>query len=420
MADMLKDEKNKYPLSLKLSLWFLMLLAIISITASIIANDKPLYAKVGERTWFPALSNEAYYDQDLLFSDLKQFRSDTITIIMPLIPYAPGASDIENSGFKSPQQTQFKDDGGTRKMLQGWERHHLGTGKRGEDLLSGLIHGTRISLSTGIYCTLIAGFIGILLGAIAGYFGDHGIRIRRGTAITITLGIIPAWFYAFNLRTWMLTEGMPASTSIAALQVIASISIFFMVITICALPGMLLSLLPFLRESVRFPADWMISRTIELVNSLPKLIIIISLAAVSRPSLANIILLIGLTFWTDIARLTRAEIMRIRNMDFIASAKSSGASPFRILIKHALPNAIPVIIVSLVSCMASAILTESSLSFLGLGVPVDLVTWGSLLAGAREAFDAWWLVVFPGLILLLTILSLNKVSDYISTSHKGY
>jgi peptide/nickel transport system permease protein len=70
--------------------------------------------------------------------------------------------------------------------------------------------------------------------------------------------------------------------------------------------------------------------------------------------------------------------------------------------------------------MASAILTESSLSFLGLGVPVDLVTWGSLLAGAREAFDAWWLVVFPGLILLLTILSLNKVSDYISTSHKGY
>jgi len=420
MVEPLIPKKQKLPWGLQISIWFLMLLAIISLIASLIANDKPLYVKVGDQTWFPALTNESYYDQDLLFSDLAQFTSDTITVVMPLIPYAPGASDIENSGFKSPQQTQFKDDGGTRKMLQGWERHHLGTGKRGEDLLSGIIHGTRISLSTGIYCTLIAGFIGILLGAIAGYFGDDGIRIKRGTAITITLGVIPAWFYAFNLRTWMLTEGMPATTGIAALQVVASIAIFILVIMFCALPGMLLSLLPFLKQPVRFPADWLISRVIELVNSLPKLIIIISLAAVSRPSLANIILLIGLTYWTDIARLTRAELLRIRSTDFIASAKSSGASPLRILFKHALPNATPVMSVALVACMASAIITESSLSFLGLGVPVDLVTWGSLLAGAREEFDAWWLVVFPGIMLLLTILSLNKVADAISTAHKGY
>jgi peptide/nickel transport system permease protein len=181
-----------------------------------------------------------------------------------------------------------------------------------------------------------------------------------------------------------------------------------------------LSLLPFFKEKVRFPADTFISRLVEITNSLPKLIIIIALAAVSRPSMANLILLIGLTYWTDIARMTRAEMLRIKNADFIMSAKASGASPWRILLRHALPNAFPVIAVTLVACMSSAIITESALSFLGVGVPVETVTWGSLLSGAREQFSAWWLVVFPGCMIFLTILSLNKISDTLSTSHKGY
>ncbi|MFM2190452.1 MAG: hypothetical protein RL491_838, partial [Bacteroidota bacterium] len=394
---------------------FLIFLASISLTASIIANDKPLFVKTGSGFWFPAFSGETYYNQDLRFADLAEMPSDTITVIMPPVRYAPGATDLENSGFKSPGQTQFKDEAGSRKMLRGWERHHLGTGKRGEDILSGLIHGTRVSLSAGIYCTIIAGFIGILLGCLAGYFGDRGITIPRGVAITATIGLLPAWFYAFNIRTYLITAEIPASTSTATLQVMASIIAFIAVVAICALPGLLLSYLPFFRNKVSLPVDWFISRIIEIINSLPKLIIIISIAAVSRPSMANIILLIGLTYWTEIARITRSEIMRIRNTDYIASAKSSGASPWRIMFKQALPNALPVISVALVACMASAILTESSLSFLGLGLPVDIVTWGSLLAGAREQFNAWWLVVFPGALVFLTIISLNKIADTISS-----
>ncbi len=402
--------------SFRAAIMFLIFLALISFTASIIANDKPLFVKTNSGFWFPVFSGETFYNQDLRFSDLAEMTSDTITVLMPPVRYAPGATDIENSGFKSPGQTQFKDDGGTRKMLNGWERHHLGTGKRGEDILSGLIHGTRVSLSAGIYCTIIAGFIGIILGCIAGYFGDRGIRITRGVAITTTIGLLPAWFYAFNLRTYLITADIPVSTATAALQVMASLIAFIFIISICALPGILLSYFPFFKNKVSFPADWVISRIIEIVNSLPKLIIIISISAVSRPSMANIILLIGLTYWTEIARITRSEIMRIRNTDYIASAKSSGASAWRIMFKQALPNAFPVISVALVACTASAILTESSLSFLGLGVPVDIVTWGSLLAGAREQFDAWWLVVFPGTMVFLTILSLNKIADTISSN----
>ncbi|MFM7767733.1 MAG: ABC transporter permease [Bacteroidota bacterium] len=413
------DEINRQQLSnsksFKFAVLFLIFLASISLTASIIANDKPLFVKAGSGFWFPAFSGETYYNQDLRFADLAEIPSDTITVIMPPVWYAPGATDIENSGFKSPGQTQFKDEAGSRKMLRGWERHHLGTGKRGEDILSGLIHGTRISLSVGIYCAIIAGFIGILLGCIAGYFGDRGISIPRGVAFTTTLGLLPAWFYAFNVKTYLITAEVPVSTATATLQTIASILSFASVVAIFALPGLLLNRIPFLKSKINLPIDWIISRVIEIVNSLPRLIIIISIAAVSRPSMANIILLIGLTYWTEIARITRSEIMRIRGTDYIASAKSSGASPWRILFKQALPNALPVITVSLVACMASAILTESSLSFLGLGVPVDIVTWGSLLAGAREQFDAWWLVVFPGAMVFLTILSLNKIADTISS-----
>lgn len=404
--------------SFKAAVLFLFFWASISLTASIIANDKPLFVKTESGFWFPAFSGETYYNQDLRFADLAEMPSDTISVIMPPVQYAPGATDIENSGFKSPGQTQFKDESGSRRMLRGWERHHLGTGKRGEDILSGLIHGTRISLSAGIYCAMIAGFIGILLGCIAGYFGDRGIVIPRGIAITTIIGILPAWFYAFNVRTYLITADIPVSTTTATLQAMASIMAFFAVLAIFASLGLLLNYIRYFNNKVSFPIDWVISRIIEIVNSLPRLIIIISIAAISRPSMANIIMLIGLTYWTEIARITRAEIMRIRNTDYIASAKSSGASPWRILFKQALPNALPVISVSLIACIASAILTESSLSFLGLGVPVDIVTWGSLLAGAREQFDAWWLVVFPGAMIFLTILSLNKIADTISSRNQ--
>jgi len=189
-------------------------------------------------------NGETYYNQDLRFADLAVMTTDTITVLMPPVRYAPGATDIENSGFKSPGQTQFKDDGGTRKMLNGWERHHLGTGKRGEDILSGLIHGTRVSLSAGIYCTIIAGFIGILLGCLAGYFGDRGITIPRGVAITITIGLLPAWFYGFNIRTYLITADIPVSTIAGTLQATASIIGFISVVAISALPGLLLSYLP--------------------------------------------------------------------------------------------------------------------------------------------------------------------------------
>jgi peptide/nickel transport system permease protein len=121
--------------------------------------------------------------------------------------------------------------------------------------------------------------------------------------------------------------------------------------------------------------------------------------------------IIGLTGWTGIARLTRAEFLRVSNLEYIQAAKSMGFKEFRIIFLHALPNALAPALVSIAFGVASAILIESSLSFLGVGVPPTTVTWGSLLNSGREQYNAWWLVIFPGLAIFLTVTVYNLLGE---------
>ena len=127
--------------------------------------------------------------------------------------------------------------------------------------------------------------------------------------------------------------------------------------------------------------------------------------------MVNLMIIIGLTAWTGIARLTRAEFLRVSTMEYIQAAKSLGISEFRIIFKHALPNALAPALVAIAFGVASAILIESSLSFLGIGVPPSTVTWGSLLNLGREQFTAWWLLVFPGLAIFITVTVYNLLGE---------
>ena len=162
---------------------------------------------------------------------------------------------------------------------------------------------------------------------------------------------------------------------------------------------------------MRIPSDMLLSRLIEIVVSLPLFILILAIAAISRPSLINLMIIIGFTNWTGIARLTRAEMLRIRHLEFIQSAEALGYSNFRIIFRHALPNAIAPALVSISFGIANAILIESALSFIGLGVPPDITTWGSLLNAGRSNFNAWWLVVFPGLFIFITVTVYNLIGE---------
>ena len=157
----------------------------------------------------------------------------------------------------------------------------------------------------------------------------------------------------------------------------------------------------------------LVMRLIEVLNAVPGLLLIIAFAAIfSTKSLWPIILIIGLLGWTGIARFFRAELLKVRNMDYIQAAKALGFSKWRVLFKHALPNAIGPVMIVIAFGIARAILTEASLSFLGIGIDsATQVTWGTILRSGRNAIAYWWLALFPGLAIFLTVLIFNLIGE---------
>lgn len=407
----------------KPALWSLRLLFFLvaaALIAPFIANDKPIYCRYKGETLFPALSFASRAEirnpdgkLDIIQYDIADWkRMDLESVCWPLCVYAPHKSDFDNADYVSPWGAQVFTgaDGNTVEMPARF-RHWLGTNKKGEDVLSGLIHGTRISLTIGIFSMLLASFIGITLGALAGYFGDRKLRVARGSFWLLLIGVFVAYFYAFPVRATVIQDALSRSGFLFMIQVLVSLLVFMSVIYLFWLLGKLLSKLPFLKTPVYVPVDMLISRAIEIMNSLPKLILIISLSVIAKPSVWNIVLIIGFTNWTDIARLTRAEFLRTAQLDYVQAGKSLGLSEMRIIFRHALPNSIAPAFIAIAFGIAGAILIESGLSFLGIGVAADTVTWGSLLSAARENFNAWWLVVFPGGAIFLTVTMYNLIGE---------
>lgn len=152
-------------------------------------------------------------------------------------------------------------------------------------------------------------------------------------------------------------------------------------------------------------------RFTELVQILPRFFLAIIIATFFGGSLLNIILLLGLTFWPSTARLLRAQILSLREQEFVVAARAIGASRARMLIRHVLPNALPSVMVNASLQIGGAILVEAGLSFLGLG-DRSYVSWGYMLNNAQPFIQlAWWMSVFPGLALLLTVVGVNLVAD---------
>lgn len=158
--------------------------------------------------------------------------------------------------------------------------------------------------------------------------------------------------------------------------------------------------------------DAVILRIIEIVMCFPSFFLIITLIAVLRPSIWNIMVAIGITGWTGIARLVRGEFLRLRGSDFATAARATGLHDWWIIFRHILPNALAPVWVSATFGVAGAILTESGLSFLGFGVPPPTASWGEVLKQSQTYITyAWWLVTFPGAAIFLTVTSFNLVGE---------
>ena len=210
--------------------------------------------------------------------------------------------------------------------------HVLGTDNLGRDILSRMVHGSRVSLLVAFAVVFVSGFMGIVLGAISGYFGGK--------------------------------------------------------------------------------IDFAIQKLVEVVWAFPPLLLGITIMAFLGQGLANLILALVAQRWIPYCRVVRGQTLSLRHRDFVTAAQCLGASNRQIIIRHIIPNLIQTSLVIGTFAMASSIIAEASLSFLGVGVPPEIPTWGTMLADARIYIStAWWLPLFPGLCIFVTVLGINLLGD---------
>jgi len=378
-----------------------MLLIWIAILNPFIAGDVPIYTKINGESHFP-IGRQYLIDLGLVHKTGQYLDPDSWheqqydQAIFPIIPYSSGYRDRDNIHYTSPL--------GPQKMKKGQAWHWLGTDARGKDVAAGIIGGVRVALKVGLLSMLIALIIGLFMGGLAGYFGDDGLQLPISTIVLNGIALFLAVHFAFISRSYQL------SLQDANGEFLKSVAIFLSILLLFNGLAKLLQYLPFLQKSVTLPLDMLVMRIIEVLNSVPGLLLIIAFAAIfSTSTLWPIILIIGFFNWTGIARFFRAELLKVRNMEYIQASKALGYSNWRILFKHALPNAIGPVIILVAFGIASAILAEASLSFLGIGSTGGQVTWGSMLN--ERNVRAWWVSIFPGLAIFITILILNLIGE---------
>lgn len=160
--------------------------------------------------------------------------------------------------------------------------------------------------------------------------------------------------------------------------------------------------------------DSIIMRIVDIIMCFPFFIVAIALAAVVGPSVTNLIIIIAILSWTDIARIVRAEVMSIKERDFIMASKAIGFNNIEIIIKHIIPNLMSSILVAMTLAMANAILMEAALSFLGMGVKPPMPSWGNMLTAAqnmRTLRSEWWLWIPPGVMIIIFVLAINFLGE---------
>ena len=401
-----KKQFRKNKLSV-LSVRVIFFLAFLALFADFIANEKPLVAGFKGGVYFPVL--KAYsvdmglseWPADFQNINWKELSYDWV--VFAPIPYLPKNLDENNIHSVSPFATQNVPS--TR-----W-RHWLGTDELGHDILAAMIHGTRIALLVGVVSMAIASIIGIILGAMAGYFGDERLKMSRGRLIFNIVFFVMALFYGFGSRTYILKDAIGISFGSFFFELGISLLIIFALMWIANLIARILKRFPFFAKKISIPVDLIVLRLVEVMVSIPTLFLIISVVSIAKPSLFIVMAIIGLTGWTGIARFIRAELLRVRSLEYIEASHALGYSEMRILFRHAIPNALSPVLISIAFGIAAAILTESSLSFLGIGVPAETLTWGSLLSSARQSPTAWWLAIFPGFAIFITVTIYNLVGE---------
>lgn len=380
---------------------------VVALMADFIAGSKPLFCQYEGQAHLPVI--ESWFVGTGAISWPEQFHRNTwheLTydkVIFPPVPYSPGDLHLQDRQHLSPFASQ---------PVSSWRyRHWLGTDHLGRDVLSGMIHGTRSALLVGLLGTGIALIIGLWLGGIAGYYGDDRLKAGIFNWFGSISGALLGGFYAQQIIRSNTGSDFPTWLMVLGALFLCSLIIW----SLARLGSWMDSLVH--APSFRVPLDLIIMRIIEAVQSLPGLLLLLALVPLfTRPSIWNVVLIVGLIRWPGFARFVRGELLKIREMPYLEAAWLAGIPHPRVLWRHAMPNALQPILVIVAFGISSGVLIEAFLSFLGLGVPADDVTWGTLLNLARKQFSDWWLAIFPGLGIFITVTAFNLFGEALQES----
>lgn len=275
----------------------------------------------------------------------------------------------------------------------------LGTDDLGRDVCARMLQGAWVSLTVGFVAVGISVIIGIALGGIAGYCGHYRLGMLHLLIIALAIAGLATLF-------------THSSVTGAVLLIIASLLLIVRA-GVRSRPGkrpLRTRWGVFFSETISL--DVLIMRFVDIMLCFPSFFLILTVVALLPASIYNIMIVIGLTSWMGTTRFVRAEILSLREQDFVTAARALGLNGRRIIFRHIIPNAIAPVLVSATIGIASAILTEAGLSFLGFGVPPPHATWGNILAdGKRFIFDAPWLTFIPGSAILIVVLSFNLFGE---------
>ncbi len=375
--------ENKNNFGIIIAKYILLFYLVVALLSPILIGDKQLICSSDDGITFPFISNA--YSKDTAKLSKKW-------CIEPLIPYAPGTMDASaQQGVKPFYRTEEKSLGYT---------HWLGTDKLGRDVLAGIISGTVTALQIGFFSVFLAFLIGVTLGMSAAYFKDDKWILNLAQWFFGIIGISISLFYLWY------------ENLVFHKDVFRFLAYFMMVILFVYLINKQV-FSKFNLRKIAVPLDTIVMKMIEVRKSIPGLFLLLSLIVLfPKPSIWNIILVISILMWSEFARFARAETLAVREETYIQSVKVLGFDSFRILFIHILPNILPTMLVLICFNISSAIILESSLSFLGIGLPVEEVSWGKLLAEGRN-MKLWWLVVFPGLAIFIVVLCLNIMATHL-------
>lgn len=365
----------------------MLLIAFLAVFGPLIANEKPYFCKLDGKTYFPLFSNVSeagLSGQHPAHSPVTWNKTTFESVWRAPVPYSHYTIDLKTGGYVSPFKSQ---------LVSPRFRHWLGTDALGRDVVAGMIRGCRVSLLIGLGSMLLALLLGIPIGSAAAYWGNRDWRITRGQLVIALIGLVMMFLIWFT----------PLSVLLKCIATFLLIVVW--VYLLFRIKGKW-------RGGISIPLDRIVMGAISIVDGFPALFLILVLVAiVPLKGWVVVMLTIALLRWPSMARYMRAEVFKMKESNYIKAAQIVNIPSMQILRKHIIPYALRPVLISFIFGVSSAILAESSLSFLGIGLPTEEINWGRLLAQSRNHFDAWWLVVFPGCVIFFTLLSLYTIGN---------